>query len=520
MFHHSPRFTYNGLTIVMSQPSRFDKQELMSGNAGIWFHEQCLRPGTNRWMTDIWDCDDFNRAGRNLLPGTKVVLCLGTRAQHELMRNDVTLNELRGSPIIKDGIIYISSYLPQDTHDVKSEYETNLNPHLNGTLNTEEDNYNEDANDSDDNEGNEKSRHGSTSRSNFRFWLQRDTKKALRIIQEGGLKTYHKPDYNIFPGCSEAIDFLRSFKDEHFYLDIETVIDLGVNCFGVSFDTTNTVMVIPFVRYDGSIAYDLPGSILRSICYAMARNTTVAHNGADFDFFVLPYRYRMPVGRNLYDTMLAHHRCFPEVEKSLGHCLSNLTDLPYHKDEGIFDPQTPALEQACWEYNGKDVYSMKILRMAIDEYASSVPGLNNSISQVNRAIRPYLITTLQGFRFREDKRAALVAYNDRLLTQYNRLIETGIGPAYMKYIRGKSDKSMPGSNPQCCRYFHDILGYPIQGYGKPSKKDGKRNPSLNEKNFLKLAAKFENPIIDLVLKYRGKAKESGSLGFLPWKTTD
>lgn len=74
---------------------------------------------------------------------------------------------------------------------------------------------------------------------------------------------------------------------------------------------------------------------------------------------------------------------------------------------------------------------------------------------------------------------------------------------------------MPGSNKQCCTYFHDMLGYPVISRGKETKK-GTRNASLAKQNMYKLRLRFDNPVIDFCLAYRELAKESGSLKFNPW----
>src|SRR3954463_8650346 len=108
-FHHPPRLNYVGLTLIVSNPSRFDITELLSGNAGQWFSGEVMRKaGINRYQIDIYDCDSFGKLGRVFLPSTKVVLLLGERAQREIAGVDTTLGEQRGSPIIRDGIVYIS----------------------------------------------------------------------------------------------------------------------------------------------------------------------------------------------------------------------------------------------------------------------------------------------------------------------------------------------------------------------------------------------------------------------------
>ncbi len=495
----------------MSQPSRFDTKELLSANAGIWFCDKVLRGvvgGVNRFQCDIQTVASHNERGRAYLSGTKVVLLLGEKAQREVGLVDTSLGEQRGSPITAhpSGIPHISSYPPQDCFDMV-DHESRLNPALNGDTYT--------TGDSEPSDDDEKSRHGSTARSNFRFWLTRDVAKTIRILRHG-LTLPPEPTYNIYPSSSEIIAALTSHRNEIFFLDIETDSDLNITCFGFSFGTESVVYVAPLLRYTYAPAYDNTGRILRALCYAMHHNTTVAHNGAGFDWFVLAYKYGIPLGNRVYDTMLAHHRCYPEVEKSLGHAISNFTDLPYHKNEGIFEPQSTTQEQALWSYNGKDVFAMREVKAGIDAYAATVPGMEASIRQVNASVRGYLTAMVQGIAYDQSVIDETLAGNDRVLNGILRLLEGAVGKERLAEIRGSGESAMPGSSKQCVRYFHDLCGYPIV---KRSVKTGE--PSLDEKNFLKLVMKLAdkgivNPVVALVLAYREVAKESSMLKFEPW----
>lgn len=511
MLHHPPKLDYKGLTIIMSQGSRFDVSQLLSGNAGSWFCNEVMRPAMNRFQCDIYDLEEFIKIGRRLREGTKCVLLFGQKAQQSILQVDTTIGEQRGSPIVRDGIAYISSFTPQDCFD-PIDFETRLNPALNGTSNFDDGltvtDGEAEADGDDDQLG--KSRHGRTSRANFRFWLEKDTRKAIRICKEGWVET-SEPEYKIYPSSSEVIEVLNSYENTDLFLDIETDIELNITCFGFSFGESSPVYVVPLIRYNYTLAYSNVGAILRALLRAIQRNCTIAHNGAGFDFFVLAYIYRLPIGKVVYDTMIAMHRCFPEVEKSLGHCISLFTNLPYHKDEGILNPQNERQEESLWKYNGKDVFAMREVKKEIEAYSKTVKGLPESIRQACSSIRPYLTTTLQGIRFRQDKVTSILTNNDRKLTLILRLIEAALGKDLTREVKGTSKKGLPGSNTQCVRYFHDVCGYPVVGRSKKTRK-----PSLDEKNMLKLALKAQNPVIDLVLLYRGIAKESGSLKFLPW----
>jgi len=144
------------------------------------------------------------------------------------------------------------------------------------------------------------------------------------------------------------------------------------------------------------------------------------------------------------------------------------------------------------------------------------------------SIRPYLITTLQGIPFNQEKVKAIQKENDALMMQYLRLISLLLGEHNIAEIQsavssnkksvisvgGKDYRIMlPSSNTQCCKYFHDMLGYSVIFR---SEKTGK--PSLGKKVMYKLALQHvDNPIIQLVLMYRTVAKEFSTLNFVPWK---
>ena len=91
--HHPPILDYSGLTVILSNPSRFDTEELISGEAGAWF-QHCLG-NINRHACDIRliDCKE------PILHGTKVILLMGFRALEYLNKqSEATLSQLRGSP--------------------------------------------------------------------------------------------------------------------------------------------------------------------------------------------------------------------------------------------------------------------------------------------------------------------------------------------------------------------------------------------------------------------------------------
>lgn len=506
VIRHLPKLKYCGLTVILSNPSRFDKVNLLSGPANVLFNEHCLRPQYNSMQCDIRVMEDKTP----FIEGTKCVLLLGEAALHEWVpfsrRN--TLNELRGTVLSCRDIPTIASYFPQDAADSKA-YEQTLNP--------ESKEYTIDDDFSDDvDEGDAKS-HGNTKRSNYAFWLKSDIGKAKQILNNGVPSSF-QPIYKIYPSSSEVINTLTNTKGIYLDLDIETDYEeQNLLCFSFSVDDGKTVYAVPVLDHEYKWAYSSLHYILRALAVAMRDNITVAHNGASFDFFVLASKYGIPVGR-AFDTMLAMHRCFPDVEKSLGHCTSFWTWESFHKDEDSRAYRTREHMTEKLKYCAKDVFTMSLVRQAIQQYATRIPGLEASIKCAMDSIRPYLIMTLQGMRYSQESVDFTKKENDRLMMQYLRIINLLIGEHGMaeckRSVKGKA-KGFAGSNTQCCNYFHEQLGYPVVARSSKTQK-----PTLGKSALYKLALKHENPVITFTLMYRILAKEYGTLKFTPWKNND
>ncbi len=511
MLRNKPRLTYSGLTIILSNPSRFDTQykNLLSSGAGALMNNFCLRPEFNSMQCDIRVSEDKSV----FLEGTKCILLLGERSLIDWLPECInkTLNECRGGLYYIQGIPTIPSFYPQDAADIRS-HEQQFNP-LDKEYAPDDNEYENETEDSDS-----EKKLGRTRRSNYAFWLRSDVRKAKYIIQTGLPKTIYQPQYRTYPSGSEVQEILTTTKDRYLYLDLETDYEeQNIQCFSFSFDG-QTVYNVPVLTHEYKPAYSSLPFIFRALAIAIRDNTVVCHNGAIFDFLVLTSKYNIPIYR-VYDTMIAMHRCFPDIEKSLGHCVSYWTWERFHKDEDSSGYHTRDQMDARLKYCGKDVYTMSLVHKAIEKYATTIPGLTASINTAMASIRPYLITTLQGIKYNQEKVKALQDENDQLMMQYLRLINLLLGQHNIDEIRtavkGKA-KSFAGSNTQCCKYFHDMLGYPVI---IRSDKTGK--PSLGKKCMYKLALQHpDNPIIQLVLAYRTIAKEYGTLKFIPWRGDD
>lgn len=487
-----------------------DSLRLLSGNGGVMFNDYCLRPEFNVMQCDIRLMEETEP----LLPNTKCILLLGESAMHKYLPETLlnTLGEMRGSLMYYKGIPCIASFNPQEAVDPKA-YEFIHNKNSKDYI--PDDSLS--GSDEDEDDGDPK-RHGKTKRANYCFWLKRDVWKCKTLLKGDtlGIQSRLEPKYKCWPSAQEVIDRLLTTKNQFLYFDIETDYEeQNLQCFAFSFDG-NTIYSVPILDFNYKWACASVHQILRALAIAIRDNILVAHNGATFDFFVLAHKYHIPIGRRVYDTMIAQHRCFPDIEKSLGHCISYWTWEKFHKDEDSLGYRTHEQMMARLKYCGKDVYTMYLIHQAITAYAKTIPGLESSIDAAMKCIRPYLIATLQGIKINEQKVNEMITENDRLMIQYNRMIELLIGEKGLEEIRGGKKLGMfASSSKQCARYFHDALGYPVMGRSKDT-----GEPSLGKLQLYKLALKFENPVLTLINIFRSTKKETSRLRFLPWIKID
>jgi DNA polymerase I-like protein with 3'-5' exonuclease and polymerase domains len=172
----------------------------------------------------------------------------------------------------------------------------------------------------------------------------------------------------------------------------------------------------------------------------------------------------------------------------------------YHKDVAteVFTYET---QVKMWNYNAKDVYTLKLIKDAQTEYCNkptihpSTRGLNESIAQANSAIIPYLRAQNVGMKL--DRILQLETESQLALAkeQYIRIIR--------KLINIKDFN--PASTKQCSKFFHDTLHYPVVKRGESG------TPTLGRKQLYQLMLKHDNPCIPIIIKARKVAKDLSML---------
>ena len=206
MLRQKPRVAYCGLTIIMSNPSRFDTMRLLTANGGAMFNDYCLRPEFNLLQSDIRLMEDSSP----LLPNTKCILLLGQSAAWKYLpeTNGQFLGAIRGAVYEYKSIPTICSFNPQDAVDYKN-YEDTLNPM------SKDYTGNDSLSDSDEEDEGDVKSFGATKRANYAFWLRRDVWKCKQILTgRNGTDSKKYPLYHIYPSSEEVINILTNTKNE------------------------------------------------------------------------------------------------------------------------------------------------------------------------------------------------------------------------------------------------------------------------------------------------------------------
>lgn len=479
-----PLLKYSGLAIVMSNPSRFDirNNKLLSAQA----HELVAKRLLPIPLQACYICT----VEEALLPGTRVVMCLGNTAKEMFFDSELTLNQLRGTPKTVDGITYICSYLPQDALDMKASYEKDNNPWLVK--------YEESKIDGDDDV---KSTKGRTKRENFAFWLGRDLEKARRYIK-GEIIIHPEMIVELYPDIEIIEQACSSLIHSEIHLDIETEHELKITVLTISFNDENIYYTIPLYSTVTKGICFLPlgqARLLRALAIAFSRMLVVVFN-CMFDLLILAEYYKIPPPRKMYDPMLVHSRLFPGTEKSLGHGISLYTNLPYHKNEGVYEPHNRHQEDMLWAYNAKDVYGMKEVKKGQQAWIKKLKA-EESVKQVNDGIYSYLLMTIHGQRVDEVTIRDNIAKNQRRMVQMQRIVNALAG-----------HKVLPTSNKATVNYFHNELKLKVVKRSKKTKK-----PSLDAEAFYQLYIRNDLAIIPVCLEYRRLVKETSSLNFVIWR---
>jgi len=477
------------ITLLLSNPSRFDikSDKLLSGYLNTVV-ETILFPLRLKDI-NVVTLDDIEHK-LNRIPGeTLVVLACGDACIKLLPApyNKYKLDEIRGYTIPTNEFTIIPTYFPQDILDMK-DYEATHNP-MKQKLSYR-------ITQVQDEELDTKS-HGKTNRNNYRFWFTQDINKAKRLIRK-------QPEVNscklhINPQLSLLLNWMDNIHNETVYFDIETIPETGqITCFALSTGPAE-VYAIPIIDHHFEHIYSPQGTarILRSLARVFKDNIIVAHN-AMFDLLTMLYVYKIPPPpqKQIHCTMQMHHRLYPEVEKSLGHCVSLYTDQPFHKnDADSYIPRTYQQWINLLTYNGKDVETLALVHKELLR-RGKMQNVLDSMTQANESIRPYLLLSFRGLKLDVDKLCSRI---DECKEHAN-LLETKVLSKLVGY------NINPRSPQQVAHYLFDQLKIK-----RPTKEP------TNTKSLFNIMAAHYIPAIDVIIKARRLNKIASDLSFKLWR---
>lgn len=486
LHHNKAQVSYSGLTIILDKPSRHDTLYLIGGFA----EKSVLYPAIDncpfiksRYQIEFISVDMFKRMDEKLREGTKAVLLCGPLA-HKLVSPQspkLKLNDSRGNIYTKDGIVYISTYFPQDCVDFVN-YEDTIS----------------EAGADDSDAGKEKD-NAPTRRKNYRYWFHRDFEKATKFLAASpekpelyqAINNFTYDTYPVIEDCLQELHNLPANAEVTF--DIETGPNYCLTCFGYHISGSSVIRVVPFMNYRKELCYDRfwLGRFIQAVQAAFRRRdvTFILHNSL-FDLFVLSMHYSIVPPHRVFDTMVCRHRLEPEVEKSLGHCVSEYLFEESHKQDGLFEPKSYQQDEQLRVYNARDVATTRLIYKRQQEIVAA-RGLEESVASGNSLIRPYLLQSLYGLKVDTNLLQEEKLEHEKLLKQLQRVLTILIGYPLN-----------PNSPKQVAEYL-----YTYKGLKKPAK------DITSSSTLYGLLVKKPMPALRVILRMREVNKELGYMKF-------
>lgn len=468
--------------LILHDFNRFDRE-----NQGINLgpSEELCRDTFGRlgvdYEKDVWLSTArsfFEQGQRPPVPLSKIIFAGANNLKWLSIANGKTLDSFRGVVHRSGGgTPYIATYWPQDACDLRAvEAELQAAEESDEVLDTD---------------GDAKST-SPTKRSNYRFWFNRDVEKLLTLttIEPPAAKEFYAE-------TSEQALAIFSYEGPIF-LDIEC--DPKTNtllCIALAVGNSPVVSV---PVYDWNSNLRCGPAFFARLVREMKRRRVVIHN-ALFDLLFMALHYGIPFGTDIFCTMCAGHRIWPEAEKSLAHQQTLYTNRAFHKDEGgTFQPRNRAQYDTLRRYNVKDVIALREIYYGQLAYAAKDPGLSASVEQVAAEQADAAFMSIHGMPFNFLKRNNLVRQCEARHADLKRVLRMLVG----------YDLNA-GSPDQVAKYLHVQLGY------SPEKTTEKGAASVAGDALYKIKIKHpKNVAIDVILEMRRMVKLKGMLGFKEW----
>lgn len=295
-----------------------------------------------------------------------------------------------------------------------------------------------------------------------------------RAAAESQTKGLNLPEHNLVldPDPDTILHHLnRLLSSEAVAFDIENPGRSPIVCISFS-DSPDWVISIPFNR---GLGHRWHRYVEQEIWVAISKLLSndalkIAHN-LNYDFTYLT-THKIHVKPPYYDTMQAHHVCYPDLSRdelkkyklnSLALCTALYTTMPYYKSDfkvdNSADPKWKGAEYEFWRYNANDSLAAFKIYLATKHdltQMGQLPAFEHDMS----VWKPLMAMSLKGVAVDKERKAEVTTLCDKYIQQTNLQINTIVGR-----------EVDTASHVDVKRVLYTDLDLPMQfdrGTGKPS----------------------------------------------------
>lgn len=249
-------------------------------------------------------------------------------------------------------------------------------------------------------------------------WRPIAVQDLRRAERESHSREYQIPEWRFLtaPTFVQAIAVLDQLLSALAAGPVKLALDIETRCghisdFGIAWSKLDAIC-IPLMTTVNPAGYWSADEELEIIwrLYQICRHPNLTAVGQNFlyDAQYIDRWWMFPIDRP-FDTMIAQHSCFSNMQKSLDFLASMYcTYYRYWKDEGRdWDTSMPELQH--WEYNCKDTVNTFEISDVLPAVASSM-GLQKVGDFQQSLFRPVLRTMLHGVRINKQLRADYALY--------------------------------------------------------------------------------------------------------------
>jgi len=215
-----------------------------------------------------------------------------------------------------------------------------------------------------------------------------------------------KRNFIIGPNMEDVREYFEKIRQiGHTSVDIETQYYKEISCIGFSCEASSAIC-IPFRDAGGKWWYGSQEDEVRGLIADILGDPQIGIRGQNLHY---DWSYLKRAGYGVrgfeFDTMVAQHSAWPELDKSLAFLASFYTKEPYWKDDGKDWKQVKDFPR-LWQYNATDVAVTEELVETLKSEIKS-QGVEQTFNEEMRLVPIFMDQTLRGIKFNTQLRDSL-----------------------------------------------------------------------------------------------------------------